>query len=95
MDILALVGEAARQTVALSQEGSAEAEGAPFQINFFWIIVAATTFIFFFLLIREFAFTGIAKTLEDRRARIEQGLKDAEQAARDRKSAEEEHLKAL
>jgi len=94
MDILALVGEAARQTVTFSQEGG-ETAAAPFQINIFWIIVAATTFVFFFFLIREFAFTGIAKTLDERRARIEQGLEDAEQAARDRKAAEEERLHAL
>ena len=91
MHILALLGEAARETIAPTQE----AEAAPFQINIFWIIVAATTFVFFFVLIREFAFSGIAKTLEERRARIEQGLKDADQAARDRKAAEEERLKAL
>ena len=66
-----------------------------FQINLFWIIVAATNFILFFFLIREFAFAGLSKTLEDRRARIEQGLKDAEQARRDRESAEQERLAAL
>src|SRR3954469_14653276 len=90
MNILALAGEGVRQAAV-----SAAEEGPAFQINLFWIVVAATTFIFFFFLIRAFAFSGIAQTLEERRARIEQGLKDAEQAARDRKSAEEEHLKAL
>src|SRR3954452_20250160 len=90
MNILALAGEGVRQAAV-----SAAEQGPAFQINLFWIVVAATTFIFFFFLIRAFAFTGITKTLEDRRARIEQGLKDADQPARDRKSAEEEHLKAL
>ncbi len=86
---------AARRAVGLGQEAEPKARPAAFQINVFWIVVAATTFVFFFFLIRAFAFSGIAKTLEERRARIEQGLKDAEQAARDRKSAEEERLKAL
>jgi F-type H+-transporting ATPase subunit b len=94
MNLLALAGEAARQALVFSQEAEPH-EAEPFQINGFWIVVAATTFVFFFFLIREFAFSGIAKTLEERRARIEQGLKDADQAARDRKAAEEEHLKAL
>jgi F-type H+-transporting ATPase subunit b len=98
MHILALVGEAARETIVFTQEGGGEephVESAPFQINIFWIVVAATTFVFFFFLIRAFAFSGIAKTLEERRARIEQGLKDAEQAAKDRAAAEEERIKAL
>jgi len=90
MNTLALAGEALRQAAANAAE-----EGPAFQINVFWIVVAATTFVFFFFLIRAFAFTGISRTLEERRARIEQGLKDADQAARDRKAAEEEHLKAL
>ena len=93
MEILALVRDGARQVAALSAEGGEGAE--PFQINLFWIIVAATTFILFFFLIREFALAGLQKTLEDRRERIEQGLKDAEQARHDRESAEQERLAAL
>jgi F-type H+-transporting ATPase subunit b len=95
MHILALAGEAARETLTFAQEGGGEATETAFQINVFWIVVAATTFVFFFFLIRAFAFSGIAKTLEERRARIEQGLKDAEQAAKDRAAAEEERVKAL
>lgn len=99
MDILALAGQAARETITFAQEGGGEgggeAAGTAFQINVFWIVVAATTFVFFFFLIRAFAFSGIAKTLDERRARIEQGLKDAEQAAKDRAAAEEERIKAL
>lgn len=94
MDILALVRDGARQVAALSAEGG-EGASEPFQINLFWIIVAATTFMLFFFLVREFALAGLSKTLEDRRERIEQGLKDAEQARRDRESAEQERLAAL
>jgi len=93
VEILALVRDGARRVAALSAEGGEGAE--PFQINLFWIIVAATTFILFFFLVREFALAGLSKTLEDRRERIEQGLKDAEQARRDRESAEQERLAAL
>ena len=90
MDTLALVKDGVRQVAALSAEGA-----APFQINLFWVIVSATTFVLFFVLIYYFAFDGLKKTLEDRRERIEQGLKDAEQARRDRESAEQERLAAL
>jgi F-type H+-transporting ATPase subunit b len=95
VEILALVGDGVRQVVALAAEAGGEAAAEPFQINLFWIIVAATTFILFFFLVREFALAGLQKTLEDRRARIEQGLIDAEQARRDRESAEQERLAAL
>jgi F-type H+-transporting ATPase subunit b len=42
-----------------------------------------------------FAFKPVSKLLGDRKARIEQGLKDAEQARSDRESAEKERLAAL
>jgi F-type H+-transporting ATPase subunit b len=97
VDVLALIRDGVREVVALAAEGGeATAETAPpFQINLFWIIVAATTFILFFVLIREFALAGLQGTLNERRERIEQGLKDAEQARRDRESAEQERLAAL
>ncbi len=95
MDILTLVRDGVRQVVVLAAEEGGEAAAEPFQINVFWIIVAATTFILFFVLIREFALAGLQKTLDERAERIEQGLKDAEQARRDRESAEQERLVAL
>ena len=96
MDILSLVREGVGQVVAFAAENeAAEAAAEPFQINLFWIIVAAGTFVLFFFLIREFALAGLQTTLEDRRLKIEQGLKDAEQARRDRESAEQERLAAL
>ena len=42
-----------------------------------------------------FAFKPISKVLADRRVRIEQGLRDAEVARRDREQAEAERLVAL
>jgi F-type H+-transporting ATPase subunit b len=92
VDILALVGEAARAAVVPAAEG---AEGPGLQINLFWVIVSAVNFIVFFLIVRALAFSGVARTLEDRRSRIEQGLRDADQARRDRESAEQERLAAL
>jgi F-type H+-transporting ATPase subunit b len=87
---LSLVKDGVRQVAELGAEGA-----APFQINLFWVIVSATTFVLFFYLIKTLAFAGLQKTLEERRERIEQGLKDAEQARRDRESAEQERLAAL
>ncbi len=95
MEILALVRDGVRQVVALAAEEGGEAASEPFQINLFWIIVAATTFVLFFVLVREFALDGLQSTLQERRERIERGLKDAEQARRDRESAEQERLTAL
>ena len=91
MDILAIVGTAAHQAAV----APAATEGPTFQINLFWVIVSAANFIVFFLIARTVAFGGIVKTLDERRARIEQGLKDAEQARRDRDSAEQERLAAI
>jgi len=83
VDILALVGAAAHQVAV----APAAAEAGPtFQINLFWVIVSAANFIVFFLIVRSIAFGGLVKTLDDRRLRIEQGLKDAEQARRDREA---------
>jgi len=90
VDFLALAGDVARDVAVL-----AAAEGPGLQINLFWVIVSAANFIVFFLIIRAISFKGIAKTLGDRRLRIEQGLKDAEQARRDRESAEQERIVAL
>jgi F-type H+-transporting ATPase subunit b len=90
MDTLALAGEVLRQVAQ-----PAASEPAKFQINLFWIIVAAANFVVFFLIVQRIAFGGLVKTLGDRRARIEQGLQDAEQARRDRESAEQERLAAI
>ncbi|MBI2776372.1 MAG: F0F1 ATP synthase subunit B [Chloroflexi bacterium] len=64
-------------------------------INGFWIIVSAANFLFFLFVIWTLAFKPISAMLSSRRGRIEQGLKDAEQARRDRESAEQERLATL
>jgi F-type H+-transporting ATPase subunit b len=91
MDAFALAGEALRQVA----QQAAEADTTKFQINLFWIIVAAANFVVFFLIVQRIAFGGLTKTLNDRRGRIEQGLKDAEQARRDREAAEAERQATL
>lgn len=92
MELLAVVGGAARSTVAFTAEGGA---AAGLQINFFWVIVAALNFVVFAVVLYMAFGRSISRMLADRRRRIEQGLADAEQARRDRESAEQERLAAL
>jgi len=91
VDLLAVATGVAHEAVRLSA-----AEGEPlFQINLFQVIIAAANFLIFLAIIWTFAFKPISKLLNDRKARIEEGLRDAEQARRDRESAEAERLAAL
>jgi F-type H+-transporting ATPase subunit b len=62
-------------------------EGAGLTINLFWIIVSAVNFIIFFLIVYKIVLVPVGGMLSDRRERIEQGLKDADAARRDRESA--------
>jgi F-type H+-transporting ATPase subunit b len=73
---------------------AAEAEPL-FQINLFQVVIAAANFVLFLVLMWQFAFKPIAGMLADRKARIEQGLRDAEQARKDRENAEQERLTAI
>jgi F-type H+-transporting ATPase subunit b len=71
------------------------AEEAKFQVNVFQIVIAAANFAVFLVLMWTFAFKPVSKMLADRKARIEQGLQDAEQARKDRDSAETERVATL
>jgi F-type H+-transporting ATPase subunit b len=94
VDILAIATEAGRHAVQLAAAAE-EGEGALFQINLFWVIVSALNFILFFVIIWTFAFKPVSAMLADRKSRIEEGLKDAEQARRDRENAEAERVATL
>ena len=94
MDILAIASEAGRHAIELAAAAE-EGEGALFQINLFWVIVSALNFILFFVIIWTFAFKPVSAMLADRKSRIEEGLKDAEQARRDRENAEAERVATL
>jgi F-type H+-transporting ATPase subunit b len=69
-------GQAAREVVRLQ----AETASAGLTINLFWIIVAALNFLVFFAVLYLVVLKGIGVTLRERRARIEQGIHDADQA---------------
>ena len=94
MNLLAVAGAVALGSTPLAAEAAGE-ESAGLVINFFWVIVSAANFLFFLFVIRLLAFGPISKMLDDRRARIEQGLKDADQARTDRSQAAEERAAGL
>jgi F-type H+-transporting ATPase subunit b len=93
VDFVALTRAAQSLAAAAAQ---AEAGGeTPFQINLFWVLTQAASFVLFLYVVYLLAFKRIGGVLEDRRQRIEQGLKDAEQARHDRERAAQEHAAAL
>lgn len=92
MDLLAVAVGFGREVVQLTAEEGGE---ALFQVNLFQVIIAATNFLLFLAIIWTFAFRPVSRMLSERRTRIEQGLKDAEQARNDRENAEAERVSTL
>jgi F-type H+-transporting ATPase subunit b len=92
VDLLAIASGIARETVQLAAE---EGTTSGLQINLFWVIVSTLNFIFFAVLLYWLFGGPLTRMLSERRARVEQGLEDAEQARRDRESAEAERLAAI
>jgi F-type H+-transporting ATPase subunit b len=92
VDILAVAIGASSHVVA---QPAAEAGAALFQVNLFWVIVSALNFLLFFIIIWTFAFKPVSAMLSERKARIEQGLKDAEAARLDRANGEAERVATL
>jgi F-type H+-transporting ATPase subunit b len=92
VDILAVATGAAGGAIALTAEGE---QAAGLTINLFWVLVSAINFLLLLAIVWTFAFKPLTRTLDDRRNAIEQGLKDAEQARRDRESAEAERVQTL
>jgi F-type H+-transporting ATPase subunit b len=99
VDILSVAGDALRDVIQLGAEAGGEAGGgeaeAGFQINFFWILTQALSFLIFLAILYVVAFRRIGGVLESRRSTIEQGLADAEQARKDRARAEQERVATL
>jgi len=83
MDILAVARPLSEQVAAFAAEGGESG----LTINLFWIIVAALNFIIFALIAYRVVLLPVGQRLEERRERIEQGLKDADAARRDREAA--------
>jgi F-type H+-transporting ATPase subunit b len=92
VDVLAVAQGLTETLPVLAAE--AGAEGGGLTVNFFWVIVAAANFAVFFLLAWKIVIEPLGGRLAERRDRIEQGLKDADAARRERESAEE-HRQAV
>ena len=72
-----------------------EGGGGGLALDLFWIVLSSGNFIVLLVLLYLFAFKPLNKILDERRSRIEQGLKDAEEARQQRERAAEEHRAAL
>jgi F-type H+-transporting ATPase subunit b len=92
VEILALAQGVVEAVTVLAQEGEAE---PGFQINLFWIVTQAVSFLLFLTIIYLVAFRRIGSVLNERRDRIEQGLRDADAARRERERAADEKLAVL
>jgi F-type H+-transporting ATPase subunit b len=93
VDPLAVASDVGRLVIQLTtEEGAVE---TTFQVNLFQVVIAAANFALFLVLLYVFALKPVSRMLEDRRSRIEQGLKDAERARSDRENAEAERVATL
>lgn len=70
-------------------------EGPGFQINLFWVLAQAGSFLLFLVILYLVAFRRIGGILEERRSRIEQGLRDADEARVERERAASDRLGVL
>lgn len=87
MTPLALAGSSFHVATLLA---AVDTGAAGLQINFFWVIVASLNFVIFAVVLYVAFGNRVSTTLAERRARIEQGLKDADIARRERDAAAEE-----
>ena len=92
MHLLSVAGAIAHGSYALAAEEVAE---PGFQINLFWIVAQAVSFLLFLTIIYLVAFRRIGTVLNERRDRIEQGLRDADAARQERERAADEKLALL
>jgi F-type H+-transporting ATPase subunit b len=94
MTLFSVLGPAVSAGIVAAAEEAA-AEGGGLAINFFWIVVASLNVLLFALILYLAFGKQVSGMLASRRERIEQGIRDAEQARKDRESAEQERLAAL
>jgi F-type H+-transporting ATPase subunit b len=98
MDVLATVGESLVEVVLrfVEEGGGAEGGEAPgFQVNLFWVLTQAVSFVLFLGILYLTAFKRIGGVLEERRRKIEQGLRDADAARQERERAADERQQLL
>jgi len=92
VDLLAIADIAARGGVGAF---AATAEGGGLEINLFWVLVSSFNFVFFLFLLYRFGMGPIQRMLDERRLRVEQGLRDADAARQERDQAALDRLSTL
>jgi F-type H+-transporting ATPase subunit b len=85
----------AAEAAEVGAEMAHEESGGGLTVNFFWVIVAAANFAVFFMLAWKIVIEPLGVRLQERRERIERGLKDADAARRDRESAADQRQGVL
>jgi F-type H+-transporting ATPase subunit b len=85
----------AAEAAEVGAEMANEESGGGLTVNFFWVIVAAANFAVFFMLAWKIVIEPLGVRLQERRERIERGLKDADAARRDRESAADQRQGVL
>jgi len=92
VDLFSIAGGLPRD--AIGAVAAAE-EGGGLAINLFWIVVSSLNFLVFAVALNLLFGGTVRRILQERRDRIEQGLRDAEQAREDRERAEADRLTTL
>jgi len=92
VDLLAIADIATRAGAGAL---AAAAEGGGLQINLFWVGVSSLNFVVFLLILYRFGMGPIQRMLDDRRQRVEQGLRDADAARQERDQAALDRLSTL
>ena len=80
MHVFAVAADLAEPLARLAAEGS---ESGGLTINWFWVLVSLMNFAVFFYIVWRVVLVPVGARLEERRERIEQGLRDADAARRD------------
>jgi F-type H+-transporting ATPase subunit b len=94
VELLAVAQGLTEALPVFAAEASEEGSGG-LTVNLFWVIVAAANFAVFFLLAWKIVIEPLGLRLQERRERIEQGLRDADAARRDRESAADQRQALL
>jgi F-type H+-transporting ATPase subunit b len=96
VDVVAVTrGLAQVFTSAAGTEAGGAEPAAGLTINLFWIVVSALNFLVFFAIVSVVVLRPVGGMLATRRQRIEQGLRDADAARRDREAAADQRQAIL
>jgi F-type H+-transporting ATPase subunit b len=90
-----LLAVAAGLTDPLARLAAEGSESGGLTINWFWVLVSLMNFAVFFYIVWRVVLVPLGARLAERRDRIEQGLKDADAARRDRESAADQRQAVL